>query len=453
MAEQSRILVVDDEKPIRDILSASLLDDNYIVDTASDGASGLEKIESFQPNIVLLDIWMPGDLDGIDVLRESKKANPNIEFIVMSGHGTIETAVKATKLGAWDFVEKPISLDKINILLNNILAYQKEKSQKDLLLNKLRRNIALIGDSVELRELKEKVVRLNPKIKTVFFTGEMGVGKELVAQNVHYFSPRAVGPVIDVNCAVTPEELQESEIFGFEKEAFTGAKNGKIGKIEIADSGTLIIKEVEKLTKTAQLKLVKFINSSKFSRVKGSNEIASDARIIFTSNLSLSEIVEDKLVESELIDLMRENYFHVPALRERKADIPSLITHFGESFAKDGGHEIKIFTSESLEVLANYEWPGNVRELRNFIERIYILIESTKVEPSDLHVAGLAMEVTPSIGIEEGDSLKEARAGFEKEFILKKLAENDGNISKTAEMIGVERSHLHRKIKSYGIDL
>lgn len=445
------ILIIDDEKPIRDILSASLRDEDYHVITAEDGKEGLEMLRSEKPAIALLDIWMPGDLDGIDVLREAKSEKLGTEFVVMSGHGTIETAVKATKLGAWDFVEKPLSLDKIHILLNNILAFQKEKSQKDALLNKLRKNIALVGDSLNMRETKERVVNLPSKAKLIALHGQVGVGKELLAENIHYFSERVGKAFVTMNCALTPDELLESEIFGFEKEAFTGAPKGKMGKLELASGGTLFIKEAHRLSADLLEKIAEYISTAKFQRQKGSQDIYSATRVILATSKTLGELKEE--ANGFWGRIPAEYRFELLPLRERKEDIPALFDHFAAVSAKDSGTMKKNILPDAMKELVNYSWPVNIRELKNFVERLYLLVNSEEVGAEALSIAGLAIAMGEGINFEGLDSLKEARARFEKEFILKKLSENEGNVSKTAENIGLERSHLHRKIKGYGIDM
>lgn len=452
MASNELILIIDDEKPIRDILSASLEDEDYKVITAENGVQGLAMVREHKPAIVLLDIWMPGDMDGIDVLRESKNQKVDSEFIVMSGHGNIETAVKATKLGAWDFVEKPLSLDKIHILLNNIFAFQKEKSQKSALLNKLRKNIAMVGDSLVMRETKERVANLPSKAKLISIHGHTGVGKELLAENIHYFSERVGSAFVTMNCALTPEELAESEIFGFEKEAFTGAPEGKLGKLELAAGGTLFIKEAHLMPLEVLDKISDYITSAKFQRQKGYEDIYCNTRVICSTSKSLEELEESgsakfwKSVETEF-------RFELTPLKERKEDIPALIDHFASHSAKENGSVKKAMTDDAMKELISYTWPVNIRELRNFVERLYLLVRSEHFDLESLSMAGLQLNFTEESFSADGESLKEARAKFEKEFILKKLSENEGNVSKTAEAIGLERSHLHRKIKGYGIDM
>ncbi len=446
-----KILVVDDEAPIREVLSASLKDEGYKVEVAQDGESGLRRIRELQPDIVFLDIWMPGSLDGLDVLNQAKAQFPAVEFIIMSGHGTIETAVKATKLGAWDFIEKPLSMDKITIAISNIINFQQEREEKNALLSKLRKNIALIGESMAMVSLKQMIARVAPTPSWVLITGENGTGKELVAQNIHYMSSRASRPFVDINCAAIPEELIESELFGYEKGAFTGADRTKKGKFDLAHGGTLFLDEIADMSLKTQAKVLRILQEKSFQRVGGSEVIEVDVRVVAATNKNLEVEIKEGRFREDLYYRLNVIPFRVPSLKERAADVPSLISHFSDHFAKEGGYNKKIFSDQAIEKLIYYPWPGNVRELRNFIERIYILTPGDFVDIHDLKFAGLTTSQEEA-SAEELKSFREARAKFEKDFLLKKIAENSGNISKTAEAIGLERSYLHRKIKSFGIE-
>ena len=449
--EEMRVLVIDDEEPIRQILSASLEDEGYRVECARDGSSGLRAIEAFRPNVVLLDIWMPGTKDGIDVLQAAKPQFPQTEYIVMSGHGTIETAVKATKLGAWDFVEKPLSMEKISILIGNILNFQSERRQKQALLTKLRRNIALVGESEELKNIKQLVARVAPTDSWVLITGENGTGKELVARNVHYLSSRAARPFVEINCAAIPEDLIESELFGYEKGAFTGADKSKVGKFDLADGGTLFLDEIGDMSLKTQAKVLRVLQERRFERVGGNKQIDVDVRVLAATNKNLKEEIQEGRFREDLYYRLNVIPFHIPPLRERQEDVLALIQHFSDQFARERGFAAKNFSEPAQSRLKEHSWPGNVRELRNFIERLYILTPSDFVDVHDLRFAGL-VDAAPGEGALTMDTFREARAIFEKEFLVKKLEENGFNISKTAETIGLERSYLHRKIKSYGIE-
>lgn len=447
-----KILVVDDEKAIRDVLSASLQDDGFSVQTAENGPDGLNKLESFQPHIVLLDIWMPGEYDGIEVLRRGKRMAPQVEFIMMSGHGTIETAVSATKLGAWDFVEKPLSMDKISIIVSNIRSYQSEKFEKATLLNKLRKNFAIIGESDPILKLKQMIARVAPTHSWVLITGENGTGKELVAQNIHYLSARAGQPFVEVNCAAIPNDLIESELFGYEKGAFTGADKTKKGKFDLANGGTLFLDEIGDMSLEAQAKILRILQEQSFQRVGGTENIRVDVRVIAATNKNLEEQIQKGNFREDLYYRLNVIPFQMPALRERSEDVPLLINHFSEQFARGRGYHKKIFSEKAMNKMMSYLWPGNVRELRNFVERLYILTPGDFVDVHDLKFAGLN-QLESGLTDKEIMTFREARAQFEKEFLLKMIDEHNGNITKTAEKIGLERSYLHRKIKSFGIDL
>lgn len=451
---QVRILIVDDEAPIREVLSASLSDEGYQVKVARSGEEGLRMIEEYKPSLVFLDIWMPGSMDGIEVLRVARSRFTGLEFIIMSGHGTIETAVRAVKLGAWDFVEKPLSLDRIQILIHNILSFQSERGEKNALLNKLRKNIAIIGDSPQMVQLKQLIARVASTSSWVLITGENGTGKELVAQNIHYLSPRASRPFVEVNCAAIPEDLIESELFGYEKGAFTGADKMRKGKFDHANGGTLFLDEIADMSLKTQAKILRILQERRFTRVGGEEAIEVDVRVIAATNKSLEEEIKEGRFREDLYYRLNVIPCLVAPLRDRPSDIPSLINHFSEQFIREGGFKPKIISDKAMSLLMEHTWPGNVRELRNFIERIYILTPGDFVDVHDLRFAGLQSSEKDEEGVEgEISNFREARAKFEKDYLLKKIAENKGNISKTAEVIGLERSYLHRKIKSYGIDV
>lgn len=451
-ASRAKILIVDDESAIREVLSASLVDDGYFVRSARSADEAAKAIDEFRPDVVLLDIWMRGQHDGLDVLKESRSRFPATEFIMMSGHGTVETAVRATKLGAWDFVEKPISIDKINILLNNILGFQNERGEKNALLTRLRRNIAIVGESGPMVALKQMIARVAGSQSWALVTGENGTGKELVAQNIHYLSARASRAFVEVNCAAIPEDLIESELFGYEKGAFTGAEKTKKGKFDHANGGTLFLDEIADMSLKTQAKILRILQERRFHRVGGEEAIEVDVRVIAATNKDLEVEIKEGRFREDLFYRLNVIPFRVPALRERADDVAALVLHFSEQFAREGGYRRKVFSEKSMERLRAHTWPGNVRELRNFVERIYILTPGDLVDPHDLKFAGLP-GVDKDDPTEEVSNFREARAKFEKDYLLKKIAENKGNISKTAESIGLERSYLHRKIKSYGIDV
>ncbi len=448
-----KILIIDDESAIREVLSATLRDEGFTVSTAEDGEKGLKALKEIQPDIVFLDIWMPGSLDGIEVLTRARHMYPQIDFVMISGHGTIETAVKATKLGAWDFIEKPLSVDKINIVISNIISYQQEKEEKVLLLNKLRKSIALIGEAPALIQIKQIISRIAPTPSWVLISGESGVGKELVAQNIHYMSPRASRPFVDINCAAIPEDLLESEIFGIEKGAYPGVEKIKKGKLDLGAGGTLFIEEISEMNLAVQAKLLRYLQEKKYQRFGGGVFVENDVRVIAASSKDLEREMKAGKFREDLYYRLNVIPFKIPALRERPEDIAVLASYFGDHFAKDSGYMKKIFSEKAIEKMREYGWPGNARELKNFIERVYILTPGEFIDVHDLRFAGL-MDIGETEDMSEDmKTFREARAKFEKEYLLKKIEENGGNISKTAEVIGLERSYLHRKIKAYGIEV
>ncbi len=454
MISSVKVLIIDDEKAIGEVLAASLRDDNFVVDVAYSGRQGLEKIREFSPDIVLQDIWMPGEMDGLQVLEEVKKGGyPDCQFIIMSGHGTIETAVRAVKNGAWDFVEKPLSMDKISILIANILSFKREQSEKNALLSRLRKNIALIGESSVMVSLKQMIARVASTPAWVLITGENGTGKELVAQNIHYLSHRAGGPLIEVNCAAIPKDLIESELFGYEKGAFTGADRGKKGKFDHANGGTLFLDEIGDMSLEAQAKVLRILQERKFYRVGGDSPIEVDVRVVAATNKNLDEEIKAGRFREDLYYRLNVVPLKVAPLRQRREDIALLVEYFGDQFLRNNGYRQKTFSPEAMVSMQAHLWPGNVRELRNFVERVYILTPGDYVDVHDLRFAGLNDVSEQVENLDGAINFRAARARFEKEFIEQKISENNGNISKTAELIGLERSYLHRKIKTYGIEV
>jgi len=450
--KKAKILVVDDEAPIREVLSASLVDEGFQVEVAESALAGIKKIEDFQPSIVLLDIWMPGDKDGMDLLREAMGQSQHPDFIVMSGHGTIETAVEATKLGAWDFIEKPISIDKVIILLKNLLEVQAVRKEKGSLLNKLRQNIAIIGNTNDAKKIKELVARVAPTNSWVLIKGETGVGKELVAVNIHYLSTRAGESFVDFKCAHTTKDLIEGELFGYQSGAVIGDVNERKGAFDQAHKGTLFLDDVDCLPMSVQAKLVKYLEEQKIQRVGGNQTLELDVRIIAATTQDLQALVVQGTFREDLYYRLHVVPFEIPPLRQRREDIEPLVYHFSEKTCLSGGYPEKKFSSKAIKELIKHEWPGNVREIKNFIERVYILTPEDTIDVHDLVFAGLNQKDANNVFADVA-SFREARSLFEREYIVQKINENNGNISKTAEAIGLERSYLHRKIKSFGIEL
>ena len=457
VSRPAKILIVDDESPIREVLSASLKDEGHFVQTAPDGEAGIKAMREYQPEIVFLDIWMPGSLDGIEVLTTARKQFPNIEFVMISGHGTIETAVKATKLGAWDFIEKPLSMDKISIVISNIIQYQQEKEEKQALLNKLRKSIALIGEAPSMVGLKQMIVKAATNPSWILLRGEKGSGRELTGQNIHYMSPRASRPFVELNCATIPEDLIDTELFGYEKGAFAGAERTQKGKLELANGGTLFLEDIADLSLKSQEKLLRLLQEKKFQRVGGAEFVTVDVRIVAATSQDLEAAAKLGAFSEDLYHRLNVMPFRVPSLREHIEDIPALVAYFSDHAAKEAGSFRKAISDKAMALMLQHTWPGNVRELKNFIERVYILTPGDFVDVHDLRFAGLATDILTSEGAAvsgtELSTFREARAEFEKHYLLKKISENGGNISRTAEVIGLERSYLHRKIKAFGIEV
>ena len=450
-----KILIIDDESPIRDVLSESLRDDGYEVMAAADGLSGLAVLKSFSPDICFLDIWMP-KMDGLEVLTQAVPLYPLTSFVMISGHGTIETAVKATKIGAWDFIEKPLSLDKVLIAIDHIVKLKGEREEKNALLNKLRKSIALVGESQSIQKIRENITQFAKNNMPLIVNGEIGSGRELTAQNIHYMSSRASGPFSEINCSTLPQDLIEIELFGIEKDMLPGIDKTRRGKIELMSGGTLLIEEIEEMPLFLQEKLAYFIKTCKFKRFGSSQELMSDVRIILTSTETLNILKIQNKVHLQLIDLLEAGYIQMPPLRERPEDIYSLVYHFSDIAAKQMAFLRKTISEQGMKLMLKHDWPGNVRELKNFIERVYILTPSDFVDIHDLKFAGLVDKkvIEGSVSdMTDFSTFREARAEFEKDFLIKKIQENNGNISKTAEAIGLERSYLHRKIKAYGIEV
>ncbi|MBI5560714.1 MAG: sigma-54-dependent Fis family transcriptional regulator [Deltaproteobacteria bacterium] len=446
------VLVVDDEKNIRDSLGGILTDEGFTVGFAGSAEEAVEKIRKSPPDIVLLDIWLPG-MDGIEALKEIKKDNPNLMVIMISGHGTVETAVKATKLGAYDFLEKPLTLEKVVLTVEHALDQRILLEENRELIEREREKYGIIGRSRSIEELKKDIRRVAPTNSWVLITGENGTGKELVARNIHLHSNRSGKSFIAVNCAAIPEELIESELFGHEKGAFTSAVFSKKGKFDMADGGTIFLDEIGDMSLKTQAKILIILEGQSFERVGGTKKITVDARVVAATNKNLSEEIKKGNFREDLYYRLNVIPFHVPPLRERVEDIPLFVEYFLREFSREASKEVLVITDEAREVFLNYDWPGNVRELRNLMERLVIMTSSRVITPDDIppYIKGAGSTQTKSVF--DRTTLREARSDFEREFIMKKLNEFNGNIAKTAEAIGIERSHLYRKIKSYGIGI
>ncbi len=462
-----KILIVDDETTILETVSGILEDEGFLVRTAEDGPQALRLMENENlPDLVLLDIWMPG-MDGLEVLEKMREQWPHVPVVIMSGHGNIETAVKATKLGAYDFIEKPLSYEPLIVTLGNALKFQALANENVILKAKTERGVReLTGISPAIRNLRDQIAIVAPTEAWILITGENGTGKELVARTVHYASARKDKPLIDVNCAAIPEELIESELFGHEKGAFTGASSMKRGKFDLANGGTLFLDEIGDMSLKTQAKILRILQEQQFSRVGGSKTIKVDVRIIAATNKDLEQAIKKGEFREDLYYRLNVIPIEVPPLRNRREDIPLLVNEFIEEFRKENiKAPVRKVSDQVMEALQQYDWPGNVRELRNIIERMFILSGKEEITLEDLP-SGFgqyrgARATRGSQAVRPGQTapwlqcgdFRKARAMFEKEYLTHKLMEHSGNVKKTAEAIGIERRHLHRKIKSLDITL
>ncbi len=455
-AMANHILIVDDEPAILDTLSGILQDEGYEVSSAKDGQEALKLVRAEPaPDLVLLDIWMP-DLDGIETLRRMMEMRPHPLVVMMSGHGSIESAVKAIKLGAYDYIEKPLSLDKVTLLVRHALHERKLEQENRSLKERAARRVKMVGDGSVMNELRHQISMAGPANSRVLISGENGTGKELVARSIHLQSPRAERPFIEVNCAAIPETLIESELFGHEKGSFTGASATRRGQFELADGGTLFLDEVGDMSLATQAKVLRVLQEQRFQRVGGTKPIKVDVRVLAASNKNLMEEIRKGAFREDLYFRLAVLQIDAPPLRERREDIPALVEHFMQINMEEQGLRPRKFTQEALDALARHDWPGNVRELRNLVERVVIMARGAEIQAGDVvPLVRQSGEIHPPQVPSAFDygSLRDARAAFEREYIGRKLREHGWNVSKTADDLKVERSHLHRKIKLLGIEV
>ncbi len=442
-----RLLIVDDEESVRLSLQGALRDEGFDVLTASSGEEAAKLVGEVQIDLILLDIWMPG-VDGIESLMEIKKKEPGVNVIMITGHGTIETAVRTTKLGAYDFLEKPLSLDRLLLTINNALAFKELEEANVALRAEVEGREEIIGESPAILKLKEQILRVAPSEGWVLITGENGTGKELVARAIHQHSRRMKKPFVAVNCAAIPDDLIESELFGFEKGAFTGAYATKKGKLELAHEGTVLMDEIGDMSLKTQAKILRTLEERRFERLGSSQTIKVDLRIIAATNKDLGEEMRRGNFREDLFYRINVIPFHIPPLRERREDIPLFVDHFLRQFSLRSGRILKEIDENALEYLVNYHWPGNVRELKNIIERLVIMTPHRTIGPDDIPppIGGGNMRKIPA-------DLRGARREFETRFVLERLRENGWSITRTARAIGVGRSYLHQMVKTLKIDL
>lgn len=444
------ILIVDDEPSILQSLSGLLSDEGFDVTTASNGYEALKIVDKESPDLILLDVWMPG-IDGIETLKEIKKGSPCIQVIIITGHGSIETAVKGIKLGAFDLIEKPLSIDKVIVTINNALNFRRLEEENRFLRKKTIEKHSITGNSSPVAALKKQISIAAPTDSWILISGENGTGKELVARTIHQLSSRADQPLIDVNCAAISEELVESELFGHERGAITGAANKKRGKFELAGNGTIFFDEIGDMSLKTQAKILRVLQEKQFQRVGGDRVIQVNVRVIAASNKDLEKEIELGNFREDLYYRLNVIPIEVPALRNRKEDIPLLIETFLEECARQTRSKRKRMTHEAISILSGYSWPGNVRELKNLVERLSIMVEKDLIDLSDLPFPYRPHSGRTSELIESNlflfDDLKDAKKAFEREFIQYKMVQHENNVSEAAKTMRVNRSYLEKKIK------
>jgi len=443
-----RILVVDDEPGIRQSLGGVLEDEGYAVTAVESGEACLAALAGGDFELVLLDIWLPG-MDGIDALARVQEipAAERPVVVMISGHGSIEAAVKATKLGAFDFLEKPLSIEKVSVVVKNGLAHRQLALENSRLKADSGLRYRIIGDSVPMKALRQQLGLMAATNGRVLIYGESGTGKELVAHALHALSPRAAEPFVEVNCAAIPEELIESELFGHVKGSFAGAHEAKAGKFQKADGGTLFLDEVGDMSLRTQAKVMRVLDEQRFEPVGAAESLQVDVRVVAATNKNLEEEIERGNFREDLFYRLNVIPFFVPPLRDRCEDIPLLAEHFLREFTTAYGRKPKELMPEAYRVLAEYRWPGNVRELKNLIERIVIMNPQVRVDARHIPLSARRQDRP----LERSGSLQEVREAAEREYILKKLEETSGNVTRTAELLGLERSNLYRKMKTLGI--
>lgn len=448
-----RILIIDDEKSIRNTLKEILEYEGYIVDEAQDGPSGIERLNQENYDVVLCDIKMP-KMDGLEVLSKAQEISPDTPFIVISGHGTIETAVEATKKGAFDFIAKPPDLNRLLITLRNAIDKNSLVLETKILRRKVTKTREIIGDSPAIQKIIDTIEKVAPTEARVLITGDNGTGKELVARWIHEKSNRSKNQIIEVNCAAIPSELIESELFGHEKGSFTSALKQRIGKFEQAHGGTLFLDEIGDMSLSAQAKVLRALQENKITRVGGEKDIDVDVRIIAATNKDLLEEIDKGAFRMDLYHRLSVILIHVPSLNERTEDIPLLAEKFIKEICEDNGIPRKSFTPGALQELKKLNWTGNIRELRNVIERLVILGDQRITEQDVVSFASPSnnSKVSENNSVfERFDKLQDFKDHVEKIFIEEKLKKNHWNVAKTAVEIDIQRSHLYNKIEKYNL--
>jgi two-component system nitrogen regulation response regulator NtrX len=451
MMKPPRILIVDDEPGIRQSLCGVLSDEGFDASAVESGEECLESLAASIYELLLLDVWLPG-IDGLETLSRIQKipAADRPIVVMISGHGTIETAVKATKLGAYDFLEKPLSIDRVLMVVKHAMDHRRLRIENEQLRESVAGEPRIVGDSVPMKALRQQMTLMAGTNGRVLIYGESGTGKELVAHALHAMSPRASKPFVEVNCAAIPEDLIESELFGHMKGSFTAAHDRKIGKFQKADGGTLFLDEVGDMSLKTQAKVLRSLEEQRFEPVGAHESIRVDVRVIAATNKNLEEEIDKGNFREDLFYRLNVIPFHMPPLRERKEDIPALAAYFLEEFSREYGRKPRELTPQALHLLQEHHWPGNVRELRNLMERIVILNPQTRIDARHIPLLPPRKPAADKLAERYG-SLQDVREAAEREYIQKKLEEANGNVSRTAELLGLERSNLYRKMRALGI--
>ena len=439
------ILIVDDEPSILQSLSGLLTDEGFEVITANNGYEALKTIDSETPDLVLLDIWMPG-IDGIETLKEIKKNNASLPVVIITGHGNVETAVKATKMGAFDLIEKPLNIDKVIVAINNALNFRRLEEENRYLRKKTIEKHSISGNSAPVQALNLQIATVAPTESWVLIKGENGTGKELVARTIHQLSPRAEAPMIAVNCAAIPETLIESELFGHEKGALAGANTKKRGKFELANTGTIFFDEIGDMGLVTQAKILRVLDEKKFERVGGGRLLTTDVRVIAATNKNLEAEIENGRFREDLYYRLNVVPIEVPPLRERTDDIATLVDIFLSEAATNNREKSKTIDPDALKILKSYSWPGNVRELKNLIERLAIMVSGDTIGVAALP-ANLSNKKTAAGQLFSIGNLSDARTAFEAEYIRKQLDAHENDVSRTAKAIGVDPQYVASLLK------
>lgn len=451
------ILIIDDEKNICSSLSGFLNDMGHSTKTQMDGIAGLKTATSEYFDLIFLDVKLPGK-NGLEVLEALRKAKPNQQVVMISGDADLQTAVKATKLGAYNFLEKPLNPDKVILEVKNIDRHQKMIREVTNLKKLVEYDYTMVGNAPALEKVRDEIKRAAPSDGRIMIYGENGTGKELVAREIHLQSKRRMGPFIKVNCAAIPKDLIESELFGHEKGAFTGAVKKKRGMFQEANGGTLLLDEVGDLSPESQAKLLRVLQENEFMRVGGTTPIQFNTRIISATNKNLLEEIQNGFFREDLYFRLTVIPITVPSLKERRDDIPVLAKHFLTTYSlKNGKKQMKI-SDKALEPMVHYDWPGNIRELKNFIERLVIMSDGDEIEyqqvlnlfPESFNRNYLIIQ-EGNEATEKNLSLKEHLEMFEKQLLTKEFIKAKKNVSRMAEILKTDRPNLHRKLKKFGI--